>query len=599
MPTNVDQGYKALTDTQAEPPRTKKPRMISNGGPSISAGWDSRRVASPDAFMESANRQLSGQAKSGAIKDLTPSSSTSVLKHTTKLLGEKNGSPPNHNARAFSGLPGAKDRINPTQSTMSRPGPARAIMQDPDPISTSLENKLGWLEGSKDVLTVEQYKGIKQELLKGIDAAKSSVSSEAADSSSLPQAKKPSTVKPTHIESPPYVTFPRVPVQDESTREEARLENPRKRKTVAAGDFPNIPASMNTSRIAEVPVNVRASNDEADVVPSAPAPSSKPASKIPSDATQPIESVPVFTGGRDNIIGEWVYKSHFVPSTQSGPVSTTATVSPSASGAFSPPVMQFRALSLNDPTPLQPKSSNHPTAKASPQLLPNVPDSAVTRQYANADASEGRMQSTSTTAKPGSQRAPSWNVAPYDSMQLPSERLKSKGPTLPAFLSSVAAPMDPGKAARMQYLGISNDESSKPMNVSGQRAARQAAAIPNTVARTSVAVNAKDGQNVSVAPTKAPSLPAFLQNLPRPQDPSSAARAQYGHAPTDMGVNKCTIPELGGSHADSSPTITPAVEDLQSPNNQKPSERLLPPTLEAKPAVNKKDPFARGRKIRV
>ena len=43
--------------------------------------------------------------------------------------------------------------------------------------------------------------------------------------------------------------------------------------------------------------------------------------------------------------------------------------------------------------------------------------SAVTRQYANPDAREDRMQGTSTAAKPGSQRAPSWNIAPYDSIR--------------------------------------------------------------------------------------------------------------------------------------------------------------------------------------
>ena len=573
--------------------------MISNGGPSISAGWDPRRVATPDAFMESAKRQLSGPAKIGAIQDLRVPSSESALKHTTKSIAERNEIPSDLNAQASAGLTGTKDRVDLTQSTMTKPEPAGAIEQKPDAVVTALEVKLENLKALKDLLTAEQYDDIQQQLRDDITAAKSSVTGVANESRSLPPATKPSIVDPAHRETSYDDTSARTPVQDKTAHEGTCVENPRKRKTAAASDFPTAPDWMNTSKSTEAPINVRVSNDKADTVPSAPTPSVKPASKILNKANQPLESVPTFTGGRDNLIGEWVYQSHFVPSMQSRPASTTATASPSTSGAFSPPVTQFRALSLNDPAPVQPKSSSHPTPKASLQKLSKVLDSAVTRQYANADASEDYMQGTSTAAKAGSQRAPSWNVTPYDSTQLSSERAISKGPTLPAFLSNVVAPVDPGKAARMQYLGISNDENSKPMNLSGQKATSQAAAVPRKVTPTSVAMNTNNGQNVSLAPTKAPFLPSFLKTLPTSQDPGAAARAQYAHAPIDTVVKDSARPELGDAQAGASPTTAPTVEKPQSPNSHKSVETLLPAALEAEPTVNKKDPFARSRKIRV
>ena len=321
----------------------------------------------------------------------------------------------------------------------------------------------------------------------------------------------------------------------------------------------------------------------------------------------PIESVKKFRAGPDrNIIGEHVHREHYLRLSKDAKASTPDG-SPSSSliSPMSPPVQELCALSLSDDHISQVTRIEHTcnSSAASANNFPKTSKPAISHQYAGLDVPANRL-SASELAKthPKTVRTNSWGTAPYKKSQaIEDASNRRQGPTLPAFLTGAAASADPGAAARLQYGGasvlIQNVEprylNASPTGIDDSRVK------PLSVAQTRRSDLERETDKFPDEAKNGPRLPAFLLGKTASIDSGAAARAQYGsntqeeHEERFARMMRRTVPEQRVLD------VPPKFKNADDTSPMTPALRSQGQVQEAAPLANRKDPFARAKRVRV
>ena len=570
MPKNVDEGFKALTEA-AGASQKKKPRMASMADSADSISWDSR-LASPTDFMDRATRNFSAPVKVQTIEHPATANTAEVQAFRSapskrhSEISKTQVERPNTNVSNGGESPTSTSPLAAAPMTVSQ-------VESSD---SSYTEKMKALEAVRALLMPGQYESVKSAMMN--------------DQSSNP----PATRRASSSQAIALLAATHSVTDNVSDVEEApgSLDGP--------GSKESDLRSLNTD--VSIDETYRAS-----IAPTTAVSLGSPFSNPTNTERSPLNSATVLIPGNDkNIIGEWVHRDHFLPlSKHTKPVVHKTPLSTARDNASSPPTQQFRALSLNDPP--EHEAATNPKGRgfcrSNTAQAPHIPMSAATRQYAGLDLEPNKPLMEEKVAPTSSmQWRGSWKVAPYDSDEVAVRR----GPALPSFLSGRAAPADPGAAARLQYGGTIETKSraqsqqleerlvvAKPPRIKPEPAdSKYSSQMPPSTGLKKRETESRDVK-------QARSLPPFLISSGAPTDSGAAARCQYGNNMEERTEKKAASPETSTFMTSSLPEIPFKFEVPMPQSNGSSSIVLDQQGQENVPIMRKKDPFARGKKVRV
>lgn len=595
-------------------PRSKRPRVVGNIEGAAKLKWESR-LASPSVFMDRAARQLGAPTTLRATEE--PATAGSNLFRSVEqgsILREAEPTMPGDNTTN-----GRLSTSNDIHSKMDLrsvdPSPAAAAEDVTKAKPTQLSNDeiIQQLLTMEDLLTPDQFKKIKAVLLDTPTVFSPASEAVGASPISSPRANKPktancvaATMRADHTSS---VTASKA---DETTSHGLSGAPALKRKPSEL-ERPSIAMSLQRAIIERKREETSSRPEDKTKATSAPPRMAAPetvVSHLAKIERGRTESVRLFKAGKDqNIIGERVHREHFLPLTKhTKPLDLSKSPSDAGTGAVSPPFQQFRALSLNDnhvpQTIFEAKARSSSGVSANDS--PNIPNSAIALAGLDAPANR-RSVFHLDIPRPQGSRNQSWSATPHNRSQVSQDTSdRRKGPALPSFLSGAVAPSDPGAAARLQY-GETDDIVPKPQSESPKKPPVGPESMSTKPIHKAPNVNPPDSrsniegrkENHPEGVKEGSKMSSFLLNKAAPIDSGAAARAQYGMLTDNKQEERFADMTRKTPSAQSTSELA-LKADSPGPNGQATPASVTHGQLqEDLPMLRKKDPFARGKKMRV
>ena len=597
-------------------PRSKKPHVVGNIEGAAKLKWDPR-LASPSVFMDRAARQLGAPTTLRATEEpATAGSNPFRSVEQQSILREAEPTMP-RDSTTNGRLSTSNDIHSKMESRSVDPSPAAAAedVTKAKPTQLSKDERIQQLSTMEDLLTPDQFKKIKAVLLDTPTVFSPASEAVGASPISSPRANKPktancvaATMRADHASS---VTASKA---DETTSHGLSGATALKRRPSEL-ERPSIAVSPQRAIIERKREETSSRPEDKTKATSAPPRMAAPetvVSHLAKNERWPTESVKLFKAGKDqNIIGERVHREHFLAlSKHTKPLDLSTSPSDAGTGAVSPPFQQFRALSLNDnhvpQTIFEAKARSSSGVSANDS--PNIPDSAIALQYAGLEAPANRHSVFHLDApRPQGSRNQSWSTAPYNRSQVSQDTSdRRKGPALPSFLSGAVAPSDPGAAARLQY-GGTDDIVPKPQSESPKKPPVGPESMSTKPIHKAPNVNPPDSrsniegrkENHPEGVKEGPKMSSFLLNKAAPIDSGAAAHAQYGMLTDDKQEERFADMTRKTPSAQSTSELALKADSSGSNGQATPASGSHGQLQEDLPMLRKKDPFARGKKMRV